>query len=447
MKAQSEVPSSRPQSEPELPLVRFPKKWPAEIRNGDCVVKIYRTPTVVRGKRYQGFTLSYFSGGRRQRRQFSVYAEAKREADRISEQKALGALGAAALSATDRVALEEALTLLGKHEGTSNARVARLVEIVRDYSGARACLPPTATLTEAAQFFSARHPANMPRKAVAEVVAELIADRRSAGCSAIHVRDLVTRLGQFSRAFALPISGVSAPVVQQFIYGMKRGHDSKPVSNRSKENMLRQVVTLFNFARRMKYVSAELAVDITEIPVPKKQPAPIMIYAADEIKSILAAADADIVPALAIAAFGGLRLAEVARLDWKDVRLAERLIVVEAANAKTAARRLAPISDNLAKWLEPNLRPFGPVNPADEVTGGNVGHSLGLRFVRAVARAKVKWVRNGFRHTYISARVATLKDVAAVALECGNSPAIIFSNYRALLTETEGKAWFAVKPT
>ena len=211
MKSQSEVSASRPQSEIEFPPVRLPKKWPAEIRNGDCVVKIYRTPTVVRGKQYVGFTLSYFSGGRRQRRKFSVYAEAKREADTISEQKAQGALGAAALSADDRVALEEALTLLGKHEGTGNARVTRLVEIVRDYAGACASLPPTATLTEAVLFFSARHPANMPRKTVAEVVAEMITDRRSAGCSAIHVRDLVTRLGQFSRAFALPIGGVSAP--------------------------------------------------------------------------------------------------------------------------------------------------------------------------------------------------------------------------------------------
>ena len=62
------------------------------------------------------------------------------------------------------------------------------------------------------------------------------------------------------------------------------------------------------------------------------------------------------------------------------------------------------------------------------------------------SRAKVKWVRNGFRHSFISYRVATLKDVPAVALECGNSPAVIFSNYRALATEAEGRAWFGVKP-
>ena len=58
---------------------------------------------------------------------------------------------------------------------------------------------------------------------------------------------------------------------------------------------------------------------------------------------------------------------------------------------------------------------------------------------RAAARAKVTWKRNGFRHSYISYRVAALKDVPAVALECGNSPQVIFSNYRALATDAEAK--------
>lgn len=223
-------------------------------------------------------------------------------------------------------------------------------------------------------------------------------------------------------------------------------NDQKQASNRTKENMLRVVVSLFNFARRMNYVSADLALEITEIPTPKKQQAPVGIYTADEISAILAAAETDIVPALAIGAFAGLRLAEIARLDWKSVLLAERLIVVEADNAKTRARRLVPISDNLAAWLTQHAKPFGPVNPCVEKVGGNVGRALGCRFQRTVARARVEPKRNALRHSYISYRVAIAKDVAAIALECGNSPAVIFSNYRALATEAQAKAWFAIVP-
>jgi len=127
------------------------------------------------------------------------------------------------------------------------------------------------------------------------------------------------------------------------------------------------------------------------------------------------------------------------------VRLSEKLIVVGADNAKTAARRLVPISDNLAAWLSPHARRFGSLNPCEELLH-NVGNALGDRFERAAARAKITWKRNGFRHSYISYRVAILKDVPAVALECGNSPQVIFSNYRALATDAEAKAWFAILP-
>ena len=59
---------------------------------------------------------------------------------------------------------------------------------------------------------------------------------------------------------------------------------------------------------------------------------------------------------------------------------------------------------------------------------------------------KFTWKRNALRHSFISYRLAVLKDVAAVALEAGNSPTMIFRNYRALVTESEGKTWFSIAP-
>ena len=310
---------------PGLKPVRLPKTWPHVIRNGDVSVKIYKNKGNVRGENFQSFLLSYYAGGRRQLRRFVDFSKASEEATRIAEQKAHGALGAAALSATDRVSLQQALALLAKNEGIGYASASRLIEIVRDYATARASLPPGVTLAETALFYKQKHPANMARKTVAEVVAEFIADRRSAGCSEVHLHDLETRLGQFSLAFQLPVIAVSAPLVQQWIYGLKNQKTKQATAARTKENMLRQIVSLFNFARRQKYVPAELALELSEISTPRKQHAPIGIYTADHMSAILAAADAAIIPALAIAAFAGLRLAEVSRLDWREVRLSEKL--------------------------------------------------------------------------------------------------------------------------
>jgi hypothetical protein len=61
-------------------------------------------------------------------------------------------------------------------------------------------------------------------------------------------------------------------------------------------------------------------------------------------------------------------------------------------------------------------------------------------------KAEVKWVKNGLRHSYISYRLAIMPDTARVALECGNSPDIIFKHYRELVREEDAKAWFDVMP-
>lgn len=58
--------------------------------------------------------------------------------------------------------------------------------------------------------------------------------------------------------------------------------------------------------------------------------------------------------------------------------------------------------------------------------------------------AKVAWKHNALRHSFISYRVAETQDVNRTALEAGNSPNVIFSNYRELVTPDDAKAWFNV---
>ena len=58
----------------------------------------------------------------------------------------------------------------------------------------------------------------------------------------------------------------------------------------------------------------------------------------------------------------------------------------------------------------------------------------------------VKWRHNALRHSFISYRVAKIKNVNEVAMEAGNSPDMIFKHDRKLATETEADAWFGVTP-
>ena len=56
------------------------------------------------------------------------------------------------------------------------------------------------------------------------------------------------------------------------------------------------------------------------------------------------------------------------------------------------------------------------------------------------------WKHNALRHSFISYRVAEIKNVAQVALEAGNSPEMIFEHYRELVTADAAGKWFSVAP-
>jgi len=129
-------------------------------------------------------------------------------------------------------------------------------------------------------------------------------------------------------------------------------------------------------------------------------------------------------------------MAELARLDWTAVNLDRRIIEIRAGQAKTASRRIIPITDNLAAWLEPLPR-----------EGRVLASSEFIKEATALARALgLEWPRNGLRHSFISYRIAKVKSADQVALEAGNSPAIIFKHYRELTTEDQADAWFGILP-
>ena len=74
------------------------------------------------------------------------------------------------------------------------------------------------------------------------------------------------------------------------------------------------------------------------------------------------------------------------------------------------------------------------------------GTKTGVEVTALASKLGIKWPHNGLRHSYISYRIAEVKDAARVALEAGNSPEIIFKHYRELVTENEAREWFSITP-
>ncbi len=212
----------------------------------------------------------------------------------------------------------------------------------------------------------------------------------------------------------------------------------KPVSGRTKNNYLQAINVLLEYARKQKYVPRDFAV-MDDVDVSEEAEFDIEIFTAEEVTKILAAVRRDALPALAIGAFAGIRTAEVCRLDWAQVNLEKGLIEIKKGKAKTRSRRLVPITPNLALFLKGVEERNGPVWAQSEPFLFDLMRDAGND-------SGVKWKHNALRHSFISYRVAKIKNVNEVAMEVGNSPDMIFKHYRELVTEKEADAWFGVTP-
>jgi integrase len=394
-------------------------KFPQRVKRGSCGVTIYETPS----KGRELYTLCYYAeDGRRLRPTFSNYADAKQHADEVVEKLARGQADVLTLNGHERAVYTRAIEALGSSGVSLDSAVQQFVEATKLLNGA--------SLLEAAKVFAAQQPAGIIHKRVSEVVEELLAAKKEKGRSALYIKDLRLRLTRFGDAFACPIANVTSADIERFLQSLN-------LSARSTNNFRLVVGTLVNFAKKRGYV-AQSHRSVLDVEKETEDEGEVEVFNAAEIRALLAHAKDDLLAAVAIGAFAGLRSEEIRRLDWADVNIQEGHIEVRAAIAKTRVRRIVPIQPNLEKWLMPHVQKNGPV-----CAYSNYGNQL----AKLAKNAGVDWKKNGLRHSYISYRVAATDNIHQTAIEAGNTPAVIMRNYLKCVTKKQARKWFLVKPT
>ena len=287
-----------------------------------------------------------------------------------------------------------------------------------------------ASIGEAAEFFCRYNLPDVPKKTVGEIVTEIIEAKCRDGASQEYIKDLSKRLPYVASAFAKPISQVTKPQLEEWLRSLA-------MSPRSRNNYRSTIVMLWRYARERGYLPRDRSTEADGLPRAKMIDSEIEIFRTSDFVKLISKADAEVVPFLAIGAFTGLRHAELLRLDWEDIRFAQGFVEVKAKKAKTAQRRLVPIQPNLAAWLAPYHERSGKVCPWIRIG----------RTASVLAKDHgIDWPNNGLRHSYASYRLAQCQDAAKVALEMGNSPAMIFRHYREVVTPQEAAAWWDIFP-
>jgi integrase len=395
------------------------EKFPLAVKSGSSVVKVYRDPRQSRDY----YRVVYHLGGKRHRLIFRDLDKAKNEATAKAAQLARGDVDAAQLSGKDRLTYGRAVDVIRPLGIPLDAAAIEYAEASKTLEGH--------SLTEAARFYMRHHRRGIEGKLVRDAVEDFRQAKIAAGRSGPYIKDIAYRLGKLSRAFNVEVRQLSPQDVADFLDGMK-------LQARGFNNFALMLRTFFRFCQARGWLSRE--VDLLAMVEKRTGPSSeIEIFTPEELRKLLAAAPGRVATCIALQAFAGIRTSELFRLTWKDVERRRDHIEIAAGKAKTASRRLVPVCDNLAAWIRQADRQGERVWPV-------TASEYYAQQARAASAVGVAWKANGLRHSFITYRLAQIKDVAEVALEAGNSPTMIFRHYRELATETEAKEWFGILP-
>lgn len=353
-------------------------------------------------------------GGRRKEKRFETKAKAKA----FKEQKEIDLLNKGAERA-------------GVH-GNAVDEVKWAIESLAPYG---------VSIRQAVQAFIDRHNEIAASVEVKVAVKRFQDSKERDGVSKRYLADMKHHLRRFEDSFSgKSVCDLTVVELDRWLVGLDVG----PVS---RNNARRNLGVFFEWCLRMSYCSTN---PMRRTSRAKKKPKPVGIFTAEELRVILDHAPDDLLPALALGAFAGLRVAEIARIGWEDINLTKARIDVAAENSKTASRRFVPMGEALVSWLKPLAKKQGPVAPRRLDERLSVYRkSISKQEVKdkIVVRPGVTWVHNGMRHSFASYAIAAEQNADRVALWLGHTSAkMTFEAYQERATEEDAKKWFSIAP-
>ena len=296
------------------------------------------------------------------------------------------------------------------------------------------------TIAEACREYAKRHGGTAAKATVLDAVKQMIEQeekqqdgkRRKAW-----VKLLKSHLeNKFAVDFSEQVDQVEPSAINSWLTKLE-------CAERTKKNTRDCLSHFFKWCRVRGYLprDADPMADVQDFR--KRKRGKIHTLTPEELSKLMSKADDELVPYLALRAFAGLRDSEARQIDWRDIDMASGWIeiteeVAKASDDEEGCRRLVPIRDCLKAWLKDYSKPSGRVCPFENTA---------KQIAALCVDAGVTWKRNCLRHSQISYAVAESKDIPAVAIHSGNSPAIIKQHYwNPRVTPEQAKAWFNVLP-
>lgn len=307
-----------------------------------------------------------------------------------------------------------------------------------------------ATISQAVDFYLKHATAMTKPRRLEELVDAFRDAKEAAGCSARYYRQLGVSLG----ALAKHLPGAMAhEVTREDVEGWLR---SGTWSARTRNGYVGDVRAMFAWALKAGHVRLNPAAEIGRM---KTVDGEIGTLTVDQCEQLLSAAlqKPNMMGFVVLGMFGGLRPAEIARLDWGAVDLGAGTVIVAGSQAKTRRRRVVDLCPNAVAWIKASkvTRKGAICGKWWDARWRLFRHSLGWAVgvgEKRVRRVEVKpvhgeWPHNALRHTYASMHYAFHQNEAALQVQMGHeSAAMLHRHYRALKTRAEAAKFWALTP-
>ena len=332
-----------------------------------------------------------------------------------------------------------------------------LVQAARDHSAALEALGDTGSLLEAAKAFRATHDARAVSKPLGKAVA-LYLDSRA------DLRDSTLKSYKYTLEKCL------VPIHEKTMADIRTA-DLEPIlapkaaTARAMHRRNLRVFWKWASMSPRKWATME-TVDALEA-IRQSNDSDIAILSPGDVKALMHAAEAEGVAAAAayaIAIFGGVRMAELARLTWGAV--GDDNIEIGKSVAKKHSRRLIPICPTLHAWIDATRRNASkeslivPPNWVD--VSKSVRRRAGWNVVARllddeIAAGRLKplpkatrssWPANACRHTCASVQVAIGTPLEELTFKFGHSGGhdLLRRHYVSRLTKKDALAILSIGP-
>ena len=410
-----------------------------ELKIGRVVFPICKLAT--------GRFVAWWKEGSRRRRVTGVTVEKlKDKLSRIAVNILNGEIDAANLDASDHRAYRAAREALAPWKIPVDA-------VAREYAAARELLGDVSVL-DAIRFYKRHAGVEIIERSVSAAVVEFLASLSSQTLSPEYQRQCRQDLGGFVKFAGEKLcSEVTVTMIDQFLdtCGRRRRQGKEivftPASNWRRNQIRNTLATLFRFARDRKYLLPERKTQAEFVKRRKVVRASKPVWAPPILKRALETVAEHYphwLPWIAISAFTGMRTGAILKLRWNHVHWDSALIEVGAANSKVNTRFVARMRPALLSWLAPWRNKTGPVCERKDV--GEFTELLRDRY-------GLPYVKNVFRHSYISYRLAECGNIDVTADETNTSPGKIRTNYREihamtgeLVTPALAEEWLSLAP-